>query len=94
MKGFLQFLLNSTQKATIFSSFEASSSLTEHDRLNYFGKIKVVVCTEKCPSCNRICGKVNHHEHHSSSGGHQMRSFKGAAIPKEGGGFEASLTRC
>jgi hypothetical protein len=69
--------------------------LTEKsDQPAYFDMIKVVICTEKCPCCGRICGLENQHQYHQCNYGHQMRGLNKTYFKRNNGVKEASVVRC
>lgn len=79
---------------SFFQEIEDLSKLTDKDKMGYKSMIRVVVCTEKCPCCGRICGVENEHQHHQCLYGHQMRGLNGSHIKVGNGLKEASVVRC
>ena len=52
------------------------------DKQLFMSKMKVVVCTEKCPGCSRICGMVNEHKLHKCLFGHYPKGLNSAYIQR------------
>ena len=76
----------------ILSSYERILLNISNDDLSEFlNDIKISICKEKCPSCQRLCG-VNEDVHpvHKCIYGHQIRAIGGIML--ENG--EASISRC
>ena len=66
-------------------------SLSQTNRNDFISEIKIIICDEKCPCCNRLCGfSDNTHKAHKCLYGHQMRALGGIKLSND----EASVSRC
>lgn len=59
MKMFVGKLLSHEIRTSCFEHINKTSNMGKKDKQLFMSKMKVVVCSEKCPGCNRICGMVN-----------------------------------
>jgi hypothetical protein len=80
---FVTNMLSPYIRGKISQETEDISELSIKDRDNYTNMIKVVVCSEKCPCCGRICGLEDEHQYHQCMYGHQMRGLNGTYIDRE-----------
>ena len=82
MKIFVEKLLSHQIRTSFFDHLNKTSNMSKKDKQFFVSKMKVVVCTEKCPGCNRICGMINEHKLHKCLFGHQMKGFNSAFIQR------------
>ena len=86
---FLKYLLDDI-KNDILKNHE-KFFFNDADIKEFQDDIKVIICKEKCPCCNRLCGySDNTHKAHKCLFGHQMRAIGGMKLTND----DASVCRC
>jgi hypothetical protein len=77
------------------------SILSESDQNTFREQVKLILCSNKCDCCQRLCDidmRVDqHHKIHKCEYGHQMRAISGIRVEKKKDStikYYASVKRC